>query len=116
MATSLAAQPRPQRGQRMDIGVGQHLYLDCRGHGSPTVVLESGAGDLSFVWELVQRKAATFTTVCSYDRAGYLWSDPGSRPRTYAQFALELQTALTRANVRQPYVLVGQSYGGFVVR
>lgn len=100
----------------MDIGGGQRIYLDCRGGGSPAVILEAGAGDLSFVWALVQDKAAAFTTVCSYDRGGYLWSDPGARPRTYAQLALELHTALDRAGVRQPLVLVGQSYGGLVVR
>jgi pimeloyl-ACP methyl ester carboxylesterase len=99
----------------VDIG-GQRLYLDCRGTGSPTVLLEAGAGDFSFVWALVQGRIATFTRVCSYDRAGYLWSEPGERPRTYAQLALELKTALGRAGVRPPYVLVGQSYGGLVVR
>jgi pimeloyl-ACP methyl ester carboxylesterase len=64
----------------------------------------------------VQPRVAKFTRVCSYDRGGYLWSDPGARPRTYAQLALELRTALTRSAVRPPYVLVGQSYGGLVVR
>lgn len=108
--------PRPSLGKIVDIGGGQRLFLDCRGKGSPTVILEAGAGDLSFVWALVQDRVAEFTTVCSYDRGGYLWSDPGARPRTYAQLALELHTALDRAGVRQPYILVGQSYGGLVVR
>ena len=87
-------------GKLVDIGDGQRLYLDCRGKGSPAVILEAGAGDLSLVWAFVQEKVARFTTVCSYDRAGYLWSDPGARPRTYAQLALELHAALARAAVR----------------
>jgi pimeloyl-ACP methyl ester carboxylesterase len=99
----------------VDIG-GQRLYLDCRGARSPTVVLEAGAGDPSPVWSLVQSRVAAFTRVCSYDRGGYLWSEPGARPRTYAQLALELRTALDRSGVRPPYILVGQSYGGLVVR
>jgi pimeloyl-ACP methyl ester carboxylesterase len=115
LAQTATVPPRPRRGKIVDIG-GQRLYLDCRGKGVPTVLLEAGAGDLSFVWTLVQERVATFTTVCSYDRGGYLWSDPGARPRTYAQLALELRTALDRAGVRHPFVLVGQSYGGLVVR
>ena len=105
----------PRVGRIVDIG-GQRLYLDCRGTGSPAVLLESGAGDFSFVWALVQGRVAAFTRVCSYDRGGYLWSEPGQRPRSYAQLALELKTGLNRIGVRPPYVLVGQSYGGLVVR
>jgi pimeloyl-ACP methyl ester carboxylesterase len=106
----------PSTGRRVDIGGGQHLYLNCTGNGSPTVILEAGAGDFAEVWSLVQPRIAELTRVCSYDRGGYMWSDPGARPRTYAQLALELRTALDRAGEKPPYILVGQSYGGFVVR
>jgi pimeloyl-ACP methyl ester carboxylesterase len=92
------------------------LAGDCRGTGSPSVLLEAGAGDFSLAWSLVQERVAPFARVCSCDRAGYVWSDPGNRPRTYAQLALELRTALDRSGVRPPFVLVGQSYGGLVVR
>ena len=108
--------PVPSPGRRVDIGGGQHLYLNCTGKGSPTVILESGAGDFAEVWSLVQPRISELTRVCSYDRGGYAWSDPGTRPRTYAQLALELRTALDRAGEKSPYVLVGQSYGGLVVR
>ncbi len=99
----------------VDIG-GQRLHVDCRGSGSPTVVLESGIGDVSAIWALVQPDVATFTRVCSYDRGGYAWSDPGTRPRTFAQLALELRMALGNLHVDPPYVLVGQSFGGLVIR
>ncbi|MEO8226003.1 MAG: alpha/beta hydrolase [Gemmatimonadota bacterium] len=99
----------------IDIG-GQKLHLLCQGSGGPAVVLESGVGDFASVWALVQPGVARRTKVCSYDRAGYAWSQPGRRPRTYAQIALELHTALSRAGVAPPYVLVGQSYGGLLVR
>jgi len=106
----------PSTGRRVDIGGGQRIYLNCTGSGSTTVILEAGAGDFAEVWSLVQPKVAELTRVCSYDRGGYGWSDPGSRPRTYAQLAIELRTALDRAGEKPPYVLVGQSYGGLVVR
>lgn len=102
-------------GTLVDIG-GQRLHVDCTGEGSPAVILESGTGDFSVIWALVQPKVATFTRVCSYDRGGYAWSDPGTRPRTYAQLALELHTVLDRLHVPPPYILVGQSYGGVVAR
>ena len=103
-------------GRLVDIGGGQRLHLNCRGTGAPAVVFESGAGDFSFVWSLVQPDIARRTTACSYDRGGYAWSDPGRRPRTYRQLALELHTALAQAGVPGPYLLVGQSYGGLVAR
>jgi len=113
-ASALGHLPDPP-GRLIDIG-GQEIHLDCTGRGSPTVVFENGAGDFSVVWSLVQPGVAAFTRACSYDRAGYAWSDPGNRPRTYDQIALELHTALQRAGERAPFVLVGQSYGGLLVR
>jgi len=106
--------PRPP-GQLVDVG-GQRIHLDCTGSGSPTVVFENGAGDFSMVWSLVQPGVSAFTRACSYDRAGYAWSDPGKTPRTYDQIALELFTALHRAGEHGPLVLVGQSFGGLLVR
>jgi pimeloyl-ACP methyl ester carboxylesterase len=107
--------PRPP-GRLIEIGGRQRVHLNCTGRGSPTVVFENGAGDFSLVWSLVQPRVAEFGRACSYDRAGYAWSDPGAQPRTYDQLSLELHTALERAGERGPYVLVGQSYGGLVVR
>jgi len=113
-AAHATSDPAPP-GVMVDIG-GQRLHVYCTGRGSPTVLLESGAGDFSVVWSLVQPGISAFTRVCSYDRGGYAWSEPGARPRTYWQLALELQTAAERLHLSSPYVLVGQSYGGLVVR
>jgi pimeloyl-ACP methyl ester carboxylesterase len=107
--------PPPPPGQLVDIG-GQRLHVNCTGRGSTTVLLENGTGDFSVIWALVQPGVAAFTRVCSYDRGGYAWSEPGARPRTFAQLGLELRTALRDLRVGPPYVLVGQSYGGLVVR
>ena len=79
-------------------------------------MFENGSADFSLVWDLVQPGVSKFTRACSYDRGGYAWSDPGPMPRSFDQLNLELHTALQKAGVQGPYVLVGQSYGGFVVR
>lgn len=115
-STNSATPLPPPPSRLVDIGGGQRLHLNCTGSGSPTVVFENGAGDFSMIWSLVQPRVAEFTRACSYDRAGYAWSDPGARPRSYDQLALELHTALERSGELGPFVLVGQSYGGLVVR
>jgi pimeloyl-ACP methyl ester carboxylesterase len=79
-------------------------------------VLESGFLGFSFDWSLVQPAVARFTRACSYDRAGHAWSDLGPRPRTMRQIAYELHTALATLGVKPPYVLVGHSLGGLLVR
>jgi pimeloyl-ACP methyl ester carboxylesterase len=108
------AAPAPV-GRLVDLG-GQRLHLNCTGRGSPTVVVENGLGDFSFDWVLVQHPVSSFARVCTYDRGGYAWSDPGPLPRTFDQLNFELRKALARAGERGPYVLVGHSFGGGVVR
>jgi pimeloyl-ACP methyl ester carboxylesterase len=80
------------------------------------VVVENGLGDFSFDWALVERRVAEFARICTYDRAGYAWSDPGPKPRSFAQINLELHDALAALGERPPFVLVGHSFGGPVVR
>jgi pimeloyl-ACP methyl ester carboxylesterase len=105
----------PPPGKLIDIG-GYRLHLNCTGKKGPTVVLIAGAGDFSFDWSLVQPNVARFARVCSYDRAGFAWSDPGPTPRTMKQEAFELHTMLKTAQVNGPYVLVGHSIGGLTAR
>ena len=111
-ATSSAPEPP---GKLVDLG-GHQLHVNCTGKGSPTVVFENGLGDFSIDWALVQPHVSSFTRVCTYDRAGYAWSDPGPKPRTFSQLNLELRDALAKHGERGPFVLVGHSYGGPVVR
>jgi pimeloyl-ACP methyl ester carboxylesterase len=100
----------PQIGQSVDIG-GRTLNIFCSGEGSPTVILEGG-----YSWINVQPEIAKFTRVCCYDRAGFGRSDPGPYPRTSAAIASDLHEVLHAAAVPPPYVLVGASFGGFIVR
>lgn len=111
-ATALAPHPP---GKLVDLG-GHRLHVNCTGKGSPTVVVENGLGDFSFDWVLVQSRVSTFTRICTYDRAGYAWSDPGPKPRTFSQLNLELRDALLKLGEPAPFVLVGHSYGGPVIR
>jgi len=108
------SEPKPL-GKLVDLG-GHRLHVNCTGTGSPTVVVENGLGDFSFDWILVQSRVSRFSRICTYDRAGYAWSDPGPKPRTFSQLNLELRDALSKLGERSPFVLVGHSYGGPVVR
>ena len=105
-------------GRLVDVG-GYRLHLWCSGPSlpnRPTVVLSAGGGDFATDWALVQVPLADSNRVCSYDRPGFGWSDPGPYPRTFRQEAAELRVALDGAGERPPYVVVGHSIGAFVAR
>ena len=113
--TAADFQQFPAPGQLVDVG-GYRLHIFCQGEGSPTVIVDSGLGDFSLSWSQVQPEVARFSRICTYDRAGYGWSDPHSVPRTAQQIVLELHTLLNKANIEGPYILVGHSLGGAHVR
>ena len=87
LSAAAATAPEPI-GKLVDLG-GHKLHVNCTGHGSPTVVVETGLGDFSFDWALVQTRVSGFARICTYDRAGYAWSDSGPKPRTFAQVNLD---------------------------
>jgi pimeloyl-ACP methyl ester carboxylesterase len=105
----------PPPGRLIDIG-GRKLHLLCSGQGSPTVILMAGGGAFSIDWALVQPKIAANTSVCSYDRAGLAWSDPGPVHETVEQTVADLHALLLAAGEKPPYVLVGASIGGIFIR
>jgi pimeloyl-ACP methyl ester carboxylesterase len=109
----LAATPPP--GRLVDIG-GYRLHLWCTGEGAPAVILDTGLGGSSPGWGFVQPDVARFTRVCSYDRAGMGYSDPGPSPRTARRIASELAELLARSGIDGPVVLVGASIAGYYVR
>ncbi len=105
----------PATGRLIDVG-GHRLYLSCVGSGSPTVILEPGAGGTSAQLGWITPAVARTTRVCVYDRAGRGWSETASPPQDGAQIATDLHTLLHRGGVPGPYVLAGHSFGGLYVR
>jgi pimeloyl-ACP methyl ester carboxylesterase len=95
----------PAPGRLVDVG-GHRLHIWCSGSGMPSVILETGLGGSSADWGFVQPEVAKFTRVCSYDRAGMGYSDPGPSPRTMRRITGELTQLLDRAAVPGPVVLV----------
>lgn len=101
----------PPPGQLIDIG-GYRLHLYCSGEGGPSVVFDAGLSGTSLGWSLVQNEVSKFTRVCSFDRAGYSWSDESPLRRTSINMARELRALLKQADIDSPYLLVGHSFGG----
>jgi pimeloyl-ACP methyl ester carboxylesterase len=109
---SAIAQPYPPPGKLIDVG-GYRVHLYCTGDRGPAVIITGASA--SFDWALVQPEVAKFARVCTYDRSGTAWSDPGPLP-TCSQRADELHALLDHAGVAPPYVLVGHSVGAIVAR
>jgi len=106
----------PPSGQRVDVG-GYSLHIYCTGDvDGPTVVVDTGMGDFSTSWQGIQPEVSKSARICTYDRAGYGWSDSSPNPRTATQMANELHQLLVNAKIDPPYILVGHSLGGFTVR
>ena len=115
LATRRELADTPPPGRLVDVG-GHRLHLWCAGAGAPAVILDHGLGGSSAGWGLVQPEVARFTQVCSYDRAGMGYSDPGPSPRTARRIASEVAGLLDRGGIRTPVVLAAASSGGFGVR
>jgi pimeloyl-ACP methyl ester carboxylesterase len=109
-----AAEVGPPPGRLVDVSAGRRLHLNCSGSGSPTVILEAGASSFAIDWALVQPEIARTNRVCSYDRAGHGWSDPGAGGESAV--VGDLRVLLQASGEKPPYVLVGASRGGLYVR
>jgi pimeloyl-ACP methyl ester carboxylesterase len=136
-ATPVAVSPVPTSDDfegLVDIGGGRRLWLECRGVGSPTVILEAGYGNNAQNWDTVALPpgsaqtavlpgVAAFTRVCAYDRPGTILdpehrsrSDPAPMPRDASAMVADLHALLTAAAIPGPYVLAGHSFGGLIAR
>jgi len=114
----------------IDIGGGRKIYLECKGTGTPVVILEAGLRNRADIWsvapetgEAVFPQTATFTRVCAYDRPGttlgvdqFSRSDPVPMPRTAKDAVADLHALLRVATIPPPYMLVGHSTGGLISR
>jgi pimeloyl-ACP methyl ester carboxylesterase len=103
-------------GTLIDVGGGRRIYMSDMGSGGPTVIFESGIAATSQNWLRMQESVAEFARAVTYDRGGLGWSSAGKSARTPSNIARELRDLLQRAGVPPPYVLVGHSFGGLVVR
>ena len=88
---------------------GQPMHLYCTGTGAPTIVLESGRGEDFTVWAKVQPALSRTTRTCSYDRAGFGWSDAQPGVRDSDSIAGQLHALLLKAGIHTPVVLMGHS-------
>jgi pimeloyl-ACP methyl ester carboxylesterase len=105
----------PAPGRLVNIS-GRKLHILCSGNGVPTVVLVAGGGAFSIDWNLVQSRIDSSTTVCSFDRAGLGWSDPGPAEETVEETVDDLHRLLIAAGEKPPYILVGASIGGIFIQ
>lgn len=104
-----------QIGRSVDIG-GRTLNIYCSGEGSPTVIFVSARTAPGYVWTPTQRGVSAFTRACWYDRADLGWSDSGPDPEWADAAARDLHRLVQNAGLRPPLVLVGHSFGGYVIR
>jgi pimeloyl-ACP methyl ester carboxylesterase len=103
-------------GRWIDIGDRRRLYLLEKGSGEATVLFESGIAATNLNWFHIQEKVSQFANTASYDRSGLGWSSPCRTARTPSNIAVELHKLLSGARIDPPYILVGHSFGGLVMR
>jgi pimeloyl-ACP methyl ester carboxylesterase len=103
-------------GRWIDIGGKRKLYLVEKGSSGPTVLFEAGIAATNLNWFHIQEAVSRFASTASYDRGGLGWSSPCRTARTPANIAAELHQMLEGAGIKPPYILVGHSFGGLVMR
>jgi pimeloyl-ACP methyl ester carboxylesterase len=103
-------------GRWVDIGDGRRLYLLEKGSGQPTVLFEAGIAATNLNWFHIQETVSRFAATASYDRSGLGWSSPSRTVRTPSNIAVELHELLQEAGIKPPFILVGHSFGGLVMR
>lgn len=106
----------PPPGTLVEVN-GKFSHLQCSGEGSPTIILEAGLDNAgSQVWETIRPALGRLSRVCAYDRAGIMWSDRREKPRDAEKIVGELHELLEAAAEPPPYVMVGHSLGGPLIR
>lgn len=111
---SIACSKKPE-DRFIDIR-GRRQHLIDMGEGIPVVVFVNGFGDRARTWMHVQPKVAKLTRTISYDRPGLGESEALSANRSLDTLVFELNQILQHENAEAPYVLVGHSMGGHIVR
>jgi pimeloyl-ACP methyl ester carboxylesterase len=115
LAGRAASRRFPAPGELVDVG-GHRLHVACSGIGRPPALLEAGIAASSLSWTAVASAVAQVTRVCTYDRAGLAWSEIPSCARTFDRIVDELATVIARVAPGERCILVGHSFGCFIVR
>lgn len=108
-----ATHPVPGKIYRVN---GYNMRIDCTGAGSPTLILDAGLGNDGLIWGKVQPTLSQTTRVCSYDRAGFGWSDPVPGQQDANRISDQLNGLLNAAGIDGPIVLMGHSISGIYIR
>jgi pimeloyl-ACP methyl ester carboxylesterase/protein-S-isoprenylcysteine O-methyltransferase Ste14 len=111
VADGVGAGRYPPPGEMVDVG-GRRLHVLCIGDGQPTVFFESSGWGTSVSGARARERVAARTRVCSYDRRGTGWSDPGPSTSSAGDLARDLAVLQDRAGLRGPFVIVASSIGG----
>lgn len=93
-----------------------NIHVILEGEGPDVVILESGLGSISIDWSEIQPKVSKSAKVLSYDRGNYGWSKTRRQALTALDYVEELKELLEKVDLQPPYVLVGHSFGGLIMR
>lgn len=120
LARVSAGQPVSSSPRTVDVdGRGMRVWtagIEQRRSGQPIVILESGAGEGLETWKPIFGEIARVVPVVAYDRRGLGQSEPDTAKPTLRRVAQSLRALLRRMNISPPYVLVGHSWGGLLIR
>jgi len=99
------------------VSIGNHsLHVVTMGHGENTVIIEAGyMGELDD-WRTFAKYISTFSKVVIYSRAGYGKSSPSPTPNTLNDSVEDLRMLIKMSRLKGPFIMVGHSYGGLIVR
>ncbi len=115
VARQLLIKRFPPPGKMLELQ-GYSLHVRCEGHGPVTILLEAGLNDFSLQWSRLQQLLSQKAATCSYDRAGFGWSDSSPNPPTIDNAVNDLHAVVQSLQNPTPLILVGHSYGSLVMR
>lgn len=95
---------------------GYSLSVRDYGKGEPTIIIEPGLCCSKKDYYLLQFLSSFNNRVISYDHAGIGNSTKSSNPRTLPYYVEELKALLKYKNISPPYILIGHSLGGHIIR
>lgn len=95
---------------------GNQIQYEKKGTGQPAVIFVAGYGGPLASFDSVFDKVSKFTTAIRYSRAGLGNSSYANKNKDFDTIVYELESLINALNIQQPFVLVGHSYGGLIIR